>query len=265
MIRVRDLKKSYMVKRRSGGALAALASLFRPRYDRVQALDGISFDVAPGEIVGYIGPNGAGKSTTIKLLCGIIRPDSGTCLVNGRVPWEERKAHVARIGAVFGQRSQLWWDVPVADSFLLLRDIYGMGRDDYRASLEELTEAMGIGACMSMAARQLSLGMRMRCELAASLLHRPDILFLDEPTIGLDAPSKLAARAFIERMNRQRGTTVILTTHDVHDIEALAGRVILIGHGRILHDGPFESLTAGRGGGSLEAAVAEAYGELGIS
>jgi len=265
MIHVRDLRKTYRVKRKAEGLGAALKSLIAPRYDSIEALKGISFDVDPGEIVGYIGPNGAGKSTTIKLMCGIIRPDSGTCVIKGRTPWNERKAHVAGIGAVFGQRSQLWWDVPVADSFALLRDVYRLAKAESARSRDELGEAMGIADCMGMAARQRSLGLRMRCEIAASLLHRPEILFLDEPTIGLDAVSKLAVRAFIERMNVERGTTVILTTHDMHDIDALTHRVILIGKGEILYDGTFESLTAGRGGGSIEAAVAAVYGEMGIA
>jgi ABC-2 type transport system ATP-binding protein len=264
MIEVRDLRKTYRVKRRAEGLGAAFRSILRPEYETIEALKGVSFHVGRGEIVGYIGPNGAGKSTTIKLMCGIIRPDSGSCVIKGRTPWKERKAHVAGIGAVFGQRSQLWWDVPVADSLSLLRDIYGIDKREFERSREELVEAMGISDCLGMAARQLSLGLRMRCEIAASLVHRPDILFLDEPTIGLDAVSKLAVRAFIARMNVERGTTVILTTHDMHDIDALTHRVILIGKGEILYDGTFESLTAGRGG-SIEAAVAAVYGELGIA
>jgi len=264
MIKVEDLRKSYRARRRSSGPLQAALSLFKPDREVVEALRGVSFSIKPGEIVGYIGPNGAGKSTTVKIMCGILVPDSGSCLVRGLVPWKDRKAHVARIGAVFGQRSQLWWDVPVLDSFELLRDIYRVPAADYSRNLEELAEALGLASFLDMPARSLSLGQRMRCEMAASLLHGPDILFLDEPTIGLDAPSKLALRAFIERANRERGVTVVLTTHDVHDIEALAKRVILIGRGEILYDGSFDRLVAGASG-SLEEAMAAVYGEHGLA
>lgn len=265
MIVVQDLRKTYKVKKRAGGFLAAAAAAFKPRYERIEALRGVSFRIGPGEIVGYIGPNGAGKSTTIKVMSGILEPDSGTCVVKGRVPWKERKAHVAAIGVVFGQRCQLWWDVPVVDSFDLLRDVYRVEESAYRRNRDELAAALGIEPLLGQNARSLSLGQRMRCELAASLLHSPDILFLDEPTIGLDAVSKLAVRNFIERENRERGLTVILTTHDMHDVEALASRVILIGKGEILHDGSLESLLTGRGERGVEAAVAGLYGEMGIA
>jgi ABC-2 type transport system ATP-binding protein len=271
LIQVENLRKSYIVRRRSAGFGSALLSLVRPGREVIEALKGVSFSIERGEIVGYIGPNGAGKSTTIKVMCGILVPDSGSCLVKGRIPWKERAAHVAGIGVVFGQRTQLWWDVPVLDSFELLRDIYRVPKREYAESLEELVAALGLGPLLELPARSLSLGQRMRCEMAASLLHRPDILFLDEPTIGLDAVSKLAVRAFIERANRERGVTVILTTHDVHDIEALARRVILVGKGELLYDGGFDELIArGRpGDGSpspgLEAAMAAIYGEMGIA
>jgi ABC-2 type transport system ATP-binding protein len=267
MIHVQDLRKSYLARRRASGVGQALASLVRPSRERIEALRGVSFTIDRGEIVGYIGPNGAGKSTTIKVMCGILVPDSGSCVIKGRVPWKERAAHVAGIGVVFGQRSQLWWDVPVIDSFELLRDIYRVPLPEYRSSLEELTSALDLSGLLESPARSLSLGQRMRCELAASLLHRPDIIFLDEPTIGLDAVSKLAVRAFIERANRERGVTVILTTHDMHDIEALVSRVILIGKGEILYDGDFEALVAGgrATGAGIEAVMAGLYGEMGIA
>jgi ABC-2 type transport system ATP-binding protein len=265
MIQVENLRKSYLARRRASGALNALARLAKPDRERIEALKGVSFSVEPGEIVGYIGPNGAGKSTTIKIMCGILEPDSGSCLVRGRVPWKERKAHVAGIGVVFGQRSQLWWDVPILDSFELLRDIYRIPSGDYARNLDELSAALDLSSLLDSPARSLSLGQRMRCELAASLLHTPQILFLDEPTIGLDAPAKLAVRAFIERANRERGVTVILTTHDVHDIEALAQRVILIGKGEVLYDGDFEELMSRSKSPNLEEAMAAVYGELGIA
>lgn len=244
MIQVEHLCKTYRVSRRDGGLLQAVKALGRRETEQIRALDDLSFSISDGEIVGYIGPNGAGKSSTIKVLSGILVPDSGRCVVNGRVPWKERKPHAAEIGVVFGQRSQLWWDVPVADSFALLRDIYRVEQARYRRNLEELTELLALESLLRTPARQLSLGQRMRCEIAASLLHNPKILFLDEPTIGLDAVSKLAVRSFIQELNRSHGTTVLLTTHDMQDIEALAGRILLIGKGRLLLDGTFDDVRA---------------------
>ena len=208
-------------------------------------------------MVGYIGPNGAGKSSTIKILSGILTPDSGTCLVNGRVPWKDRIRHASQIGVVFGQRTQLWWDVPVADSFDLLKDIYRIDPALYRKNREELTELLDLSQLLRTSARQLSLGQRMRCEIAASLLHSPKVLFLDEPTIGLDAVSKLAVRSFIRRLNETRRTTVILTTHDMQDIEALASRILLIGKGKILMDGTLDDIR--RGGESIDETLAALY------
>jgi len=193
-------------------------------------------------MVGYIGPNGAGKSTTIKIMCGILTPDSGECNINGRTPWKERKQHVKDIGVVFGQRSQLWWDVPVIDSFDLIRDIYKVDSNEYQKNLDSLTELLDLGEILKTPTRNLSLGQRMRCEIAASLLHSPKILFLDEPTIGLDAISKIAVRQFIKQLNEEKKTTVILTTHDMQDIEALTERIILIGKGKILLDSNMQEL-----------------------
>ena len=247
LIEVTHLGKTFRVAKREAGAKNALKSFFHRRYAYIQALDDISFSVRPGEMVGYIGPNGSGKSTTIKVLSGILTPDSGTCRIAGRIPWKERKKHVREIGVVFGQRSQLWWDVPVIDSFELLRDIYELPRSFYRDSLEELTEQLSLSSLLETPTRMLSLGQRMRCEIAASLLHRPKLLFLDEPTIGLDAVSKLAVRDFIRQQNALHQTTVLLTTHDMQDIEALATRILLIGHGKILLDGTWETLRAEAG------------------
>ena len=241
MIEVQHLSKTFYVRRRESGLKNAAAALFKKR-EPVPALQDISFSVADGEMVGYIGPNGAGKSTTIKVMTGVLTPDNGICRIDGRTPWKERKAHVARIGVVFGQRSQLWWDLPVNDSFDLIRDIYRVPEDRYRKNVRELSEMLSLGVILKTPARQLSLGQRMRCEIAASLLHDPKVLFLDEPTIGLDAASKLAVREFIRSLNRTRGTTILLTTHDMQDIEALTRRIILIGKGRILLDGPLEDL-----------------------
>ena len=208
----------------------------------IEALDGVSFEIERGELVGYIGPNGAGKSTTIKIISGILVPDSGICEILGRVPWEDRKAHVSRIGVVFGQRTQLWWDLPVIESFDLLRDIYRVPRREYVRNRDEFIDTLALEPLLDTPVRQLSLGQRMRCDLAAALLHSPSILFLDEPTIGLDAVSKLAFRDFISRFNKEREITVILTTHDMDDIEALCERVMVINDGRILSDGPLEEL-----------------------
>lgn len=244
MIELSHINKTFRVARRSAGMREAAKALFRREYTEVHALNDVSFTVGDGEMVGYIGPNGAGKSSTIKVMSGILTPDSGTCVIDGCVPWRDRQKHVANIGVVFGQRSQLWWDVPVIDSFELIRDIYRVDEPAYRASLDELTELLDLAQILRTPTRQLSLGQRMRCEIAASLIHRPRILFLDEPTIGLDAVSKLAVRDFIRRINRERGTTVILTTHDMQDIEALTERIILIGRGKILLDGALDELKA---------------------
>ena len=242
MIKVRDLVKEFTVSKRGSGLSGALLGLGRRRRETVRALDGVSFDVPGGDLVGFIGPNGAGKSTTIKILAGIMRPTSGEVEANGRVPWKDRIAHVRRIGVVFGQRTQLWWDLPVRESFGLIGAMYRMPTVEARASFRELDEALGLSPLLDVPVRQLSLGQRMRCELAAALLPRPDTLFLDEPTIGLDAPSKLAVRDFVARINRERGVTTILTTHDMADVEALARRVVLIRSGQTLFDGPLSSL-----------------------
>ena len=239
---VGDLVKTFRIAERSPGIWGALRGIAHRRYRTVSALDGVSFEIEPGELVGYIGPNGAGKSTTVKVISGILVPDSGRCEILGRVPWRERVDHVRNIGVVFGQRTQLWWDLPVVESFELLREIYRVPADDYAGTLDELVQIMDLGPLMDVPVRQLSLGHRMRCDLAAALLHQPSILFLDEPTIGLDAVSKLAFRDFIKRFNRERGVTVILTTHDMDDIEALCTRVMFIGEGVILYDGALEAL-----------------------
>ncbi|MCI9552920.1 MAG: ATP-binding cassette domain-containing protein [Acutalibacter sp.] len=257
MIEVKDLRKNFRVARRGAGFAQAAKALFHREYDLIHALDGVSFSIRDGEMVGYIGPNGAGKSSTIKILSGILTPDSGQCLVNGRVPWKERTRHVREIGVVFGQRTQLWWDVPVIDSFELLKDIYSIPPETYRKNVDELTQLLDLGDLLRTPARMLSLGQRMRSEIAGSLLHSPKLLFLDEPTIGLDAVSKLAVREFIRRLNQERCTTVLLTTHDMQDIEALASRILLIGKGKILLDGGLEDIR--RGGEQIDETVAQLY------
>ncbi|BFO56429.1 ABC transporter ATP-binding protein [Acidovorax sacchari] len=243
-IAVHHLYKSYRIHERDPGVLGALRALARPRYRTVTALSDVSFSLQRGEMLGFIGPNGAGKSTTVKILSGILRPDGGSVAIDGRDPFAERERHVGRIGVVFGQRTQLWWDLPVGDGFTLLRDIYRVDPQRFARTRDELVALLHLERVLDQPVRQLSLGQRMRAEIAAALLHEPDILFLDEPTIGLDAPSKLAVRDFVRRANRERGTTVLLTTHDMHDIEALAERVIVIGHGRVLADCGVDALRA---------------------
>ena len=242
MIELRNISKTFKVAKRNAGFSEALKAFFKKEYTYINALQAVSFSINDGEMVGYIGPNGAGKSSTIKIMSGILTPDSGECIINGRVPWKERVSHVRDIGVVFGQRSQLWWDVPVIDSFELIRDIYKVDNSQYKKTLSQLIELLNISEIVKTPARQLSLGQRMRCEIAASLLHNPKILFLDEPTIGLDAVSKIAVREFIKTINLENKTTVILTTHDMQDIEALTDRILLIGKGRILLDGSLSEL-----------------------
>lgn len=241
-IEVRNLNKSFRVSERGKGFLGAIRGLFTRSHHVVQALSEVSFSMEEGELVGYIGPNGAGKSTTVKILSGILVPDSGECRIDGLVPWKDRIRHVSRIGVVFGQRTQLWWDLPVAESFDLLRDIYRVGQGDYRRRLDELVGLLDLEPLLNTPVRQLSLGQRMRCDIAASLIHGPSILFLDEPTIGLDAVAKLAVRDFIRHINKERKVTVILTTHDMDDIETLCKRVLVIGNGRLLIDGTLSDL-----------------------
>lgn len=270
MITMENVCKSYRIAKRNAGFLEACRALFQREYEEIRALKNVSFTISDGEMVGYIGPNGAGKSSTIKILSGILTPDSGQVTVDGRPLWNSggrlpltrqercsRIEHVRQIGVVFGQRSQLWWDVPVIDSFELLRDIYSISESVYRKNLEELTELLNLGELLRTPTRQLSLGQRMRCEIAASLLHSPNLLFLDEPTIGLDAVSKLAVRDFVKHLNKNHGTTVILTTHDMQDIEALASRIILIGKGQILMDGGLEDIR--HGGETMDETLAELY------
>ena len=242
MIELQNIEKVYKVKKRNSGILEATKSFFRPNFEEVHALSKISFKIKEGEMVGYIGPNGAGKSTTIKIMCGILRPDGGKCIINGKDPFLNRVDYVKDIGVVFGQRSGLWWDVPVIDSFELLKEIYDIPTKQYKTTLDMLTSLLNLEEILKTPTRQLSLGQRIRCEIAAQLLHSPKLLFLDEPTIGLDAVSKIAVRNFIKKINYENKTTVILTTHDTQDIEALTERIILIGKGKVLLDGSFKEL-----------------------
>jgi len=241
---VEDLVKTFRIAERTPGVWGALAGLAHRRYRTVTALNGVSFSLDQGELLGYIGPNGAGKSTTVKILSGILVPDAGRVETLGRTPWTRRVETVRHIGVVFGQRTQLWWDLPVVESFELLRDIYRVPQDEYRRNRDEMVDLLDLSGLLDTPVRQLSLGQRMRCDLAAALLHSPKILYLDEPTIGLDAVSKLAVRDFVRRLNRDRGVTVILTTHDMDDIEALCNRILVIHEGDILTDGTLDDLRA---------------------
>lgn len=239
---LKGICKSFKISQRPKGHWGMLKGAFIRETRIVKALKDVSFSIEEGELVGYIGPNGAGKSTTVKVMSGILTPDEGSCTILNRIPWKDRVAHVSRIGVVFGQRSQLWWDLPVNDTFSLLKDIYHMNTGEYKLRLTELAETLKINEFINTPVRQLSLGQRMRCEIAASLLHKPDILFLDEPTIGLDAVSKLALRDFLKKENKNNGVTMILTTHDMDDIESLCSRVMVIGRGELLYDGNLNTL-----------------------
>lgn len=236
-IYVESLCKSYKVSKRNSGLRNAIKSFFKREYDVIKAVDNVTFTIDEGEIVGYIGPNGAGKSTTIKMLSGILRPDEGKIIINGMDPFKDRVKYVKTIGVVFGQKSQLWWDIPAIDSFDLLKDIYRIPDEEYIKTRDELVSILSLEDIIKKPVRQLSLGERMKCELVASLLHNPKILFLDEPTIGLDAISKVIVRDFIKKINKEKKVTVILTSHDMADIESLASRVIVIGNGKKLYDG----------------------------
>ena len=239
-IQAHSLSKTYTryAAPKSGG----ITRLWRREKQEIEALTDASFTIEQGELVGLIGPNGAGKSTTVKLLTGILTPTGGTCTVDGRTPWEDRREHVRHLGAVFGQRTQLWWDVPIRDSFLLLRDIYDIDHTLWQGRLDALVDALELTDFLNAPLRQLSLGQRMRAELCGSLLHAPRLLFLDEPTIGLDAVSKLKLRAFLREENERNGTTILLTTHDMEDMLALCSRVMVLGRGRLLYDGALDAL-----------------------
>lgn len=242
MIELKSISKQYKVAVKEKGLKGSLKNLFKKQYKTIDALKDVSFKIDEGEIVGYIGPNGAGKSTTIKIMCGILSPTSGECEINGYIPYKNRKDYVKNIGAVFGQRANLSWDLPIIDSYELLKEIYRIPKKDYENNLENLTKILGLEDLLNVPPRQMSLGQRMKSELAGALLHNPKILFLDEPTIGLDSTAKLAVRDMVKKINKEMKVTVILTTHDMNDIEALTNRIILIGKGKLLYDGSFKEI-----------------------
>ncbi|WNS79440.1 ATP-binding cassette domain-containing protein [Domibacillus sp. DTU_2020_1001157_1_SI_ALB_TIR_016] len=249
MIEVKDLRKEFKSHSSRSGLKGAFRDLFTRQYKVIPAVNDISFTVKRGEMVGYIGENGAGKSTSIKMLTGILTPTSGIVRVNGMDPHKEREQFVRSIGVVFGQRSQLWWDIAVQESFRLLKKVYNVPDDIYKKHMGHVIESLDIGPLLDKPVRKLSLGQRMRCELAAALLHNPPLLFLDEPTIGLDVLVKLKIREFLKEMNATYNTTVLLTTHDLSDIEALCERVVMLDEGKIIYDGQLESLRSNWGEG----------------
>ncbi len=242
LIGVRELSKHFRTFRRREGLWGGIQNLFIRDYQTVRAVDYITFAIERGEMVGYIGPNGAGKSTTIKMLTGILVPTAGEVVVNGFVPSRQRAAYVKTIGVVFGQRTQLWWDIAVIESFKLLRRIYGVSPREFEERMELFNQVLGIRDYLHTPVRKLSLGERMRCDLAAALLHNPPLLFLDEPTIGLDVVAKDHIRQFLQAINQRYQTTILLTTHDLDDIEELCRRIMIIDHGRLLYDGPLSLL-----------------------
>ncbi len=241
-IEARNLVKTFTVDESGRGLFGALKALFSVKKRTIHAVENVSFGIREGEFVGYVGENGAGKSTTIKILTGILVPTGGTARVNGIVPYENRQRNGMNIGVVFGQRTQLWWDLPVRESYEMLRVIYRVSPGDFAETIKRVTKGLGLDGLMEMPVRKLSLGQRMRCDIAASLIHRPKVLFLDEPTIGLDVLAKENIRSFLKELNARDGTTIVLTTHDMNDIEQLCRRLIILDKGHIIYDGPTDEL-----------------------
>jgi ABC-2 type transport system ATP-binding protein len=242
VVTIKDLRKVYVVTHQELGARATMRGLVRRHKQEVAAVAGISFNLAAGEIVGFLGPNGAGKTTTLKMLSGLLHPTSGEATVFGHVPWNRQRAFLRQITLVMGQRNELVWDIPAVNSFELNRAIYRIPLDDYRRMVAELTDLLELGPLLHKPVRNLSLGERMKCEIAAALLHRPSVVFLDEPTIGLDVTMQRRIRSFIGEYNRRFGATVLLTSHYMADVEALCKRVVVIHHGKLLFDGQLAAL-----------------------
>lgn len=249
MIKVENLSKVFKTSKKFPGLFGSIKGLFTREYTEKKAVNNISFEIASGDIVGYIGSNGAGKSTTIKIMTGILTPTSGKVLVDGIEPYKNRQLNAKKIGVVFGQRTQLWWDLPLNESFSLLKDIYEVSEDDYKERMKFFTDVLGLDEFIMQPVRTLSLGQRMKADLAASLLHNPKILFLDEPTIGLDVVVKEKVRKAIKEIHAKYGTTIILTTHDLQDIEELCSKIIIIDEGRVVYNGNREDLQKNFGNG----------------
>src|SRR5262245_27305234 len=243
IIEARELTKVYRVFQKRDGFLGAVRALFRREYKEVRAVDGVSFAIEPGEMVAFLGPNGAGKTTTLKMLSGLIYPTSGSARVLGFVPWERADAFRRRFALVMGQKNQLWWDLPAADSFQLHREIYSLPADDFTRTVGELTELFQVKELTRQPVRELSLGERMKMELIAALLHRPQLLLLDEPTIGLDVVAQVTIQKCLKEYNATRGVTMLLTSHYIRDVEALCSRVLVITHGKLVYDGPLAGIT----------------------
>ncbi len=242
-IEVKELSKTFRVPEREGGFMASVRSIFKRRYKEVRAVDSVSFNVEAGEIVGFLGPNGAGKTTTLKMLSGLLHPTTGEARVMGHTPWKRESDYLQRISMLMGQRSQLHWDLPAMDSFIVHGAVYGIPKPEYQKTLDELVELLDIGGVLKKQVRSLSLGERMKCEICVSLLHRPAVLFLDEPTIGVDVQMQARIREFIRKYNKERGATIILTSHYMADVTALCRRIIVIDHGHILFDGSLSELS----------------------
>ncbi len=242
IIKAENLSKTFRIYQREEGIRGYLKSFLSRSYNEIEAVNELDLEIESGEMIGYIGPNGAGKSTTVKMLTGILEPSSGTVEVDGRNPHQERKKNAMNIGVVFGQKTQLWWDLPVRDSFKLLKEIYEVGENEYRERIAEFNKVLGLEAFWEQPVRKLSLGQKMRAELAAAFLHHPKIVYLDEPTIGLDVAVKEKIRDFIRKMNREKNITVMLTTHDIDDIEDLCDRIIVLDEGKKIYDGKLDAL-----------------------
>ncbi len=262
-IEVNGISKEFKVNKRSAGIPGMIANMFVPKYEIKHAVNNLSFNIEKGEMVGFIGPNGAGKSSTIKMLSGILCPDKGTISVNGYIPYKQRKAYVGNIGVVFGQKSQLQWDLPVIDSFELLRAIYRIPKDKYKKNLERFTEMLDMKGFINQPVRQLSLGQRMRSDIVASLLHSPDIVFFDEPTIGVDVIGKETIRGFIRQLNDEDKVTMIFTTHDMQDIEQTCNRIIIIDKGSLMYDGSLHDIRSKYG--TARRLIAEFNEETNVS
>src|SRR5947207_11616707 len=251
LIEARGLTKTYRVAQKQPGLRGALRGLFRREYKEVRAVDGVSFEIEPGEMVAFLGPNGAGKTTTLKMLSGIIFPTSGTAQVLGFTPWERADAFRRRFSLIMGQKNQLWWDLPAADSFQLHREIYSLPAEQFNCTLDELTGLFGVEELTRQPVRELSLGERMKMELIAALLHQPRLLLLDEPTIGLDVVAQVTIQKCLKEYNARRGVTMLLTSHYMRDVEALCSRVLVITHGQVVYDGALAGITEQFGSSKL--------------